>query len=50
MAENPQPNDAEKADDEAVLDLQNLQTTDEEPEVEAHTSTYSVTLCGTRVD
>lgn len=50
MAENPQPNDAEKADDEAVLDLQNLQTTEDEAEVEAHTSTYSVTLCGTNAN
>ena len=49
MAENTEPTGAEKSEDE-VLDLQNLQSADDEPEVEAHTSTYSVTLCGTNAE
>ena len=45
MAENTQPTGTEQPEDEAVLDLQNLENTDEGPEVEAHSSIWSLATC-----
>jgi hypothetical protein len=42
VAENTEPTGTEQPEDEAVLDLQNLENTDEGPEVEAHESISSI--------
>ncbi|MEV6011413.1 hypothetical protein AB0M29_31940 [Streptomyces sp. NPDC051976] len=45
MAENTEPTNTGKPEDESVLELQNLKGDNEKPEVEAHLSTSSWALC-----
>jgi hypothetical protein len=48
MADNTQPSSTDQPEDPAVLALQELEGTDERPEVEAHiASSYSVSSCRT---
>ncbi|MEU1184948.1 hypothetical protein ABZ464_46540 [Streptomyces sp. NPDC005820] len=46
MSENVEPAGGDKAEDESVLSLQNLEGADEEAEIEAHASRLSVAICG----
>ncbi|MEV6011414.1 hypothetical protein AB0M29_31945 [Streptomyces sp. NPDC051976] len=45
MAENTEPTNTSKPEDESVLELQNLEGGDTQPEVEAHLSTLSMLGC-----
>jgi hypothetical protein len=49
MPENAKPVDAEQSEDQPVLALQEFESEEEGPEVEAHLSTYSIN-CGIDAD